>query len=631
MYYYINDPITHQSKKYHLNSQGYYEIYNDPYGQNFHDEYWLQGNQNEINYVDVNQIPNSGAYPPNYHYLHGSSTTHPAYNKQVQQNPYINQQKYAEVKEINQAGIQRKYPTQIGKNNYKQPGYDIPGQRTDIQHKNQIPLSHKDYYQNINNAPIPNTSNGQKRNIDNNIAYDKFLYEKTITENNNQYNNEYKIGENYLNNQNPNTNTDLSGASQKKAETSIEENQGFSSKPDENKIKNNTEINKTQNTKNNNNNNINFSFESSAQIPFELPNEYLFHTTGLYNIGSTCYMNATLQCLLHVSPLLSYFAYVYPKDKNKLEQLNESIKSKGKISEAFYGIIKAIEETGKNSNKNTQITPYQNYMKPNNAVSPENFQKTVGTYNPQFQNLEANDSKDLILYLLQVMHQELNYFTKNNAFTGYPNQYNRAQTFMAFIYSYDVTNCSIISHLFYGTSENTTKCGVCTNIIYNFQKFEFLSFGVFKYHKKEFNLYNGFDDYVKIDKLTGDNKYYCNFCKKLCDAEIYTKILFPPKHLLINIDYGKNKKYMPKSIKYDDEIDITKYLNWDFGKPLKYKILGICSHYGDSGSYGHYIAFCRNKQNSKWYQFNDAMVSECGKEEIKNGGTPYLLLYERID
>ena len=158
MYYYTNDPITHQSKKYHLNSQGYYELYNDPYGQNFHDEYWLQGNQNEINYVDVNQIPNSGAYPPNYHYLHGSSTTHPAYNKQVQQNPYINQQKYAEVKEINQAGIQRKYPTQIGKNNNKQPIYDIPGHRTDIQHKNQIPPNHPDYYQNIKNAPVPNTN-----------------------------------------------------------------------------------------------------------------------------------------------------------------------------------------------------------------------------------------------------------------------------------------------------------------------------------------------------------------------------------------------------------------------------------------------------------------------------------------
>jgi len=630
MTYRSYDPITHQYKVIHLITQGHHEIYNDPYYQHY-SEYLQYEDPNAFNYADYNQIPNSGAYPQNYHYPHGSNTSPPTYNKKDKQNPYINEQKYADVKRINKEAIPQNYPTQIRKNNNKPPYYNIPGYGTDIHHKNKIPPNNTDYYQNVNNVQISNANNGQNRNLDNNMDYDKFLVEKTSDENNNQYKNEYQFGANYLNNQDQNIINDLSGTSQKKAMTTLEENQGFSSKPEDNKNKSKTEINNTPNTNNSNNNIRNFSKESSVQIPFELPNEYLFHKTGLYNIGSTCYMNATLQCLLHVSPLISYFAYVYPKDKNKLAKLNESIKSKGNISEAFYGIIKAIEESGKNSKKNTQIGPYQNYMKSNNAVSPENFQKTVGTYNPQFQNLEANDSKDLILYLLQVMHQELNYFTKNNAFTGYPNQYSRPETFMAFISSYDATNCSIISNLFYGTSENTTKCESCTNIIYNFQKFEFLSFGVFKYHKKEFNLYNGFDDYVKIDKLTGDNKYYCNFCKKLCDAEIYTKILFPPKHLLINIDYGKNKKYMPKSIKYDDEIDITKYLNWDYGKPVKYKILGICSHYGDSGSYGHYIAFCRNKQNSKWYQFNDAMVSECGKEEIKNGGTPYLLLYERID
>ena len=228
------------------------------------------------------------------------------------------------------------------------------------------------------------------------------------------------------------------------------------------------------------------------------------------------------------------------------------------------------------------------------------------------------------------MHQELNYWTNNQPFTGYPNQYDRLNTFQAFMFSYDITNKSIISDLFYGTSENTTKCEVCKNIIYNFQKFEFLTFGVSKYDQKEFSLYNGFDDYIKIDKLTGDNQYYCNCCKKLCDAEIRSTILIPPDYLLINIDYGKNKIYMPSSINYDEEIDISKYVTLNIGKSNKYRIIGICSHLGDSGMYGHYVAFCKNKQDNKWYQFNDSFVSETNIESIKYGGTPYLLLYERI-
>ena len=626
MYYYTHDPITHTYKEYPPYSQGYYEIqetFNYPYDKNTYD-YWQYGNQNEVNQF---KDPKS-----NYHYHDWNINPNAYHNKNAPHNPYINPHNYADVERINQPGIP-KYPIEIKQNNYKQPERNNPSQKinnnfTDIQNKYHGYHNNIDNYGNIINDPFQKTYDDQNinRNYDTDYDYDKLPYGKSNDDY--PYNNKSKYQNNYM------TNSDPTGVPQNKAKTSIENNQGFSSKPDEHRDKINTETNQPQNTKNNNSNQTNLTSvlpdQKKVQPPYVLPSIYLFHRTGLFNIGSTCYMNATLQCLLHVSPLLSYFAFIYPRDKDKLEKLNESIFSKGKISEAFYGIIKSIEETAKNK-KNTQNLYYQNYNKSNDAVSPENFQKTIGKYNPQFQNLEANDSKDLILYLLQVMHQELNYCSKNSAFTGYPNQYNRIETLMVFMNSYDIINFSIISDLFYGTSENTTKCLSCEKFIYNFQKFEFLSFGVFKYQNKEFNLYNGFDDYIKIDKLTGDNQYYCNYCKKLCDAEIYTKILLPPKNLLINIDYGKNKKYMPRSIKYDDEIDITKYLNFDYGKPSKYKILGICSHFGDSGSYGHYIAFCRNKQNSKWYKFNDAMVSECGVEEIKRSGNPYLLLYEKID
>ena len=406
----------------------------------------------------------------------------------------------------------------------------------------------------------------------------------------------------------------------------------------------NTNLNNINNNNVNNNNqiinNTNTYFTQNNSI-FNLPKDYYFFTIGLYNIGSTCYMNATLQCLLHVSPLISYFKNLYPKNCEFLRKLNNSIPSKGYISNAFFDLIRAIfikinQSSASLNNSTNNLNPQTSIISRANslskAVSPENFQKTLGRFNPQFKNLEANDSKDLILYLLQVMHQELNYFSKNIPFNGYPNQYDRAQTFCAFIASYDKTNYSIISDLFYGTYENVTKCAQCNLNIYNFQKFEFLSFGVSKYQGKEFNIMNGFDDYTKIDKLTGDNQYYCNKCKKLCDAEIQTKLIWPPKHLLINIDYGKNKKYMPSSVKFDEEIDITKYINFDFKKNIKYRIIGVCSHLGDSGISGHYIAFCKNTKNKKWYKFNDSIVSECiNYSEIVNCGTPYLLLYEQIN
>ena len=580
---------------------------------------------NNIIYPKKGQTEKSNLKRGNYHYTQGSSTSKQNYNiseqlpnqeygydyySQVPNYNYGSNPQYNEFAQVNK--IKNKTVVSKSKNNYQkdpiQKNYNTPNnlyKENPEPHNNDI-----DYYKLIENND--NKHDNQKK------------YQGTT---------EYEYYENNLN-KDKSSNTyetyneyDL----QNKAFTSIENiktNKPLQNKPNINIKNNKTEIQQPDSNKPINNNEINIpnttSNQNTMKSPFNLPSKYLFHRTGLYNIGSSCYMNATLQCLLHVSPLIAYFFNIYLRDKDSLKKLNDTIPSKGEISEAFCGIIKSIAETAKKKDS----IGYNNYY---NAVSPEKFQETVGKYNPQFKDLEANDSKDLILYLLQVMHQELNYFNKNNYFTGIPNQYNRQETFMAFTGSYDATNYSIISYLFYGTSEHSTKCESCNNILYNFQKFEFLSFGVSNYHKKEFNIYNGFDDYIKKDRLTGDNQYYCNYCKKLCDAEIYAKILMPPLYLLINIDYGKHKKYMPRSIKYDDVIDITKYLSINFGSPSKYKITGICSHFGESGSYGHYIAFCRNKENSRWYQFNDSLVTECRREDIANGGNPYLLLYERIE
>ena len=369
--------------------------------------------------------------------------------------------------------------------------------------------------------------------------------------------------------------------------------------------------------------------------PKPLAFKYYFHFKGLDNIGSTCYMNSTLQCLLHLSSLISYFINEYPKDFNKLKEKNKNVSTEGNISKVLYDLIKKVYPQKDNEKKtldnNALINNYNsyNYSNTSESISPFQFQQIIGKYNPQFQNLEANDSKDLILYLLQSMHSELNYWSDNKINYWIPNQFDRANSFNFFINTYDKQNFSIISRLFYGTYENITKCRNCFKIIYNFQKFEFISFGMRNYAEKDFNIYNGFEDNQKVQLLTGDNQFYCNSCKKLCDAEICTKIIVPPNYFLINIDYGKNKLYMPRTIKFDEEINITKYVNFNFGTEIKYQLIGLCTHYGISGIYGHYVAFCKNKKNDKWYLFNDSFCQECDKNSIYNG-TPYLLLYERI-
>ena len=404
-------------------------------------------------------------------------------------------------------------------------------------------------------------------------------------------------------------------------------------------------IGKETTNKNNNqtpdNSNQNVAINKNQNHFINIQNIYYFNLRGLYNIGSTCYMNSVLQCLLHTSELINYFLNQYPKDYDLLKEKNKEVPTKGDISKVFYDLIKKYYTSvapNNNLNTNKNILKFKTFTPQNeiiskvgfgNPLSPEVFQRVIGHYNSQFINLEANDSKDLILYLLQSMHSELNYYTDNIPLKGRPNQYDRVNTFHYFINTYDILNYSIISQLFYGTYENKTKCKKCQFVLFNFQKFEFMSFGVSDYDGKKFNIYNGFEDFQKVQELKGDNQFYCNYCKKLEDAEISSEIIFPPNKLLINIDYGKYKKYNPESVKFDEVIDITKYVSFNFGMQIKYRIIGVCTHFGESGIYGHYIAFCRNRNTGKWYVFNDSSFKECHSNSIYSG-TPYLLLYEKI-
>ena len=359
-------------------------------------------------------------------------------------------------------------------------------------------------------------------------------------------------------------------------------------------------------------------------------------------------MNATLQCLLHVSDLIVYFIDEYPKDQKTLLNINKYSQSGGDISRAFFNLVMGVcDEENLENLSNSKIKIMNPVTKNkfhgfggflggwgnssyNNAFSPDDFKRTLGLHNPQFRKFEANDFKDLILYLLQTMHEELNYFgDKNQRVNSIPNQYNMFETYTHFSTIYNSNNFSKISVLFYGTYINSTICDKCHYVLYNFQKFEFISFAMFNYHKKRFTLYDGFNDNAKSSKLTGNNQLFCKVCNKLQDADTSCKIFEPPFKLLICIDYGKNKKYQPSRVDFDEVIDITQFVDFNYNQKIKYRILGVCTHYGYSGAYGHYIAFCRNNKENKWYEFNDSSVSECSKNSIYKG-SPYLLLYERI-
>ena len=406
-----------------------------------------------------------------------------------------------------------------------------------------------------------------------------------------------------------------------------------------NKTNNNFSQNQTNNSKisfNNNNNYDNFSknnlnnnnisnnpkqknpnyIHHSQQI---IPDKYLFPLKGLKSTESTYYMNATLQCFLHVNDLIVYFIDEYQKDQRALFNINKNVPTKGDISRAFYNLVNGVYDSENVRNSFDNVNNSYNY-----SFSSEEFKKILVKYNSQFKKFENIETRIFILYLLQSIHKELNFNGDTNKKLDYlPNQFNAEETFLHFNNNYNSNNKSKISSLFFGTLKNSFECQNCKKVVYSFEKLEFVHFRMSNYHNKIFNILEGFRDNSKPNYL---EKYPCTICNRDTKAIKKSDIYEPPKNLIINIDYGKDRKYQPSNVVFDEEIDINHFNQFDdYKEKIKYRLISICSCLSDN----HYVAFCRNNKKNKWYEFNDSSVREFDKNSNYNG-FPCLLFYEQI-
>ena len=58
-----------------------------------------------------------------------------------------------------------------------------------------------------------------------------------------------------------------------------------------------------------------------------------------------------------------------------------------------------------------------------------------------------------------------------------------------------------------------------------------------------------------------------------------------------------------------------------------YDLFAVANHFGGL-HFGHYIAYCKNKIENKWFEFNDSNVSEIDESKIVSSSA-YVLFYKK--
>ena len=364
---------------------------------------------------------------------------------------------------------------------------------------------------------------------------------------------------------------------------------------------------------------------SNPKIKNDITKVYLYSPLiGLQNIGATCYMNATLQCFCHIAKFVNFFKY----NKQALE-INEK-NDKNKLCYSFKILIDELWPDKKNTNK-TFYTPYD-------------FKNKISKMNSLFEGVTANDSKDLVNFIVMTLHEELNKVKKGskNIEDNFDiNQRNKDLVFKTFMKSFMENNQSIISDLFYGVNCNIIQCQNpnCLSQSFNYQIYFFLVFPLeevrkfkLQYNPNSNELVNIYDCFLynqKSDFMTGDNAMYCNYCRLTCNSMMQTTLTVGPEILIVILNRGVGIEFKIK-LNFCEDLNLENFIEHKV-TGAKYKLIGVITHLGDSDMSGHFVAFCKDPITKTWYRFNDAIVDpvENFQKEVIDFAMPYLLFYQK--
>jgi ubiquitin carboxyl-terminal hydrolase 7 len=146
------------------------------------------------------------------------------------------------------------------------------------------------------------------------------------------------------------------------------------------------------------------------------------------------------------------------------------------------------------------------------------------------------------------------------------------------------------------------------------------------------DLLASFEDYIHVERMDGDNKYYAGEEHKLQDANKGVIFVSFPDVLHLQLkrfEYDITKDTMMKvndRYEFPEVFDASPYLSEDADKSESwtYQLHGVLVHSGDLNA-GHYYAFLKPNKDGWFYKYDDDKVTKATLREVleENFGGAY--------
>ncbi|CAC5406039.1 USP36_42 [Mytilus coruscus] len=305
---------------------------------------------------------------------------------------------------------------------------------------------------------------------------------------------------------------------------------------------------------------------------------------GLVNMGNTCFLNSTLQCLTYTAPLVNYCMS---------DEHNSSCKQAG------FCMMCELQRHIKRC--------YENY---GNAIKPQSILQKLRLIAKHMHWGRQEDAHEFLRYLVEALqkscHNNLNGFAKLDKFSK---------------------ETTVVNQIFGGFLRSQVQCLKCKERSNTYDPLLDISLDI----KNVPTLEKAFEKYVLPEMLDNENAYMCTKCKQKVPAQKRFSVHKPPNVLTISFkrfDFHRMMGKITRHVNFPEKLNIRPYMSIRQGEPVQYSLYAVLVHSGVHCNSGHYYCYVKSPSQI-WYCMNDSMVTQVSAARVLSSEA-YLLFYSKV-